>query len=523
MSGMVRAVAAVLAAALAGAAPAGAGTAGPRLPPAEAPSQVAAPAPSPQRALLDRYCVTCHNQRLQTGGLALDAADVSHVGDAPDVWERVVLKLRGGMMPPAGRPRPAGAALDELRGWLETELDRAAAATVEPGRVPTHRLNRAEYANAVRDLLALDIDAEALLPADDTGHGFDNLAGTLALSPALMETLPVGGPAHQPPRRRRPRDRAGPDLAHVHRPHRDGPERPHERGAAVRVARRARGAASLSPRRRVRPHRPPEAERLRVHRQPRRGARPRRAGRRPAGGPVHRRRRRAGEAGAGQLLGHVRGGGGLGLPDPGLGRLPHRGRRGPRGARSGAGRRPRGRGGVRRQVVGARGGAPARAPGVRRHRHRDHRHVAPARGARAGERHHRRALRGDGTGRDREPVPHLRLPAGRRGRRGGGLRPDHSRPPRAARIPPARRRGRPRAAAGLLSGGPGPVPGWSGRRPGWWCRRPGWRSRRPRGRSLRPVRDRHPGRDRAAADRPPSSCSASSATLSARPPARRIG
>ena len=186
MGAMVRAVAAALVAVLVEAA--GAAAAGPRPYPAGGnPAQSASPAPSPQRALLDRYCVTCHNQRLQTGGLALDAADVSRVGEAPDVWERVVLKLRGGMMPPAGRPRPAGAALDELRGWLETELDRAAAATVEPGRVPTHRLNRAEYANAVRDLLALEIDAEALLPADDTGHGFDNLAGTLALSPALME------------------------------------------------------------------------------------------------------------------------------------------------------------------------------------------------------------------------------------------------------------------------------------------------------------------------------------------------
>ncbi len=172
------------------------------------PAQRAAPARSPQRALLDRYCVTCHNQRLQTGGLALDVADVSRVGDAPDLWERVVLKLRGGMMPPAGRPRPDGPALGALRGWLEAELDRTAAATVEPGRVPTHRLNRAEYANAVRDLLALEIDAEALLPADDTGHGFDNLAGTLALSPALMERylsaarrisrLAVGDPAIGP-------------------------------------------------------------------------------------------------------------------------------------------------------------------------------------------------------------------------------------------------------------------------------------------------------------------------------------
>ena len=211
---MVRAVAAVLIAVLAGAAPAGAGQAGPRPHSAggnaatatENAATATAPAPSAQRALLDRYCVTCHNQRLLTGGLALDAADVSRVGEAPDVWEAVVLKLRGGMMPPAGRPRPAAPALDELRGWIETELDRAA--PVEPGRVPTHRLNRAEYANAVRDLLALDIDAEALLPADDTGHGFDNLAGTLALSPALMERyltaarrisrLAVGDPAIGP-------------------------------------------------------------------------------------------------------------------------------------------------------------------------------------------------------------------------------------------------------------------------------------------------------------------------------------
>ena len=183
---MVRAVAAALAAVLAGAA--GAGAAGPRpQPPGGSPAQTTAPAPLAPRALLDRYCVTCHNQRLQTGGLALDTLDVSRVGGAPDVWERVVLKLRGGMMPPAGRPRPAGPALDDLRGWLEASLDRAAASTLEPGRVPTHRLNRAEYANAVRDILALDVDAAALLPADDSGHGFDNLAGTLALSPALME------------------------------------------------------------------------------------------------------------------------------------------------------------------------------------------------------------------------------------------------------------------------------------------------------------------------------------------------
>ena len=113
--------------------------------------------------------------------------DVTNVGEAPEVWEKVVQKLRGGMMPPARRPRPDPQAYEGFQSWLETSLDRAAAATTAPGRVPTHRLNRAEYANAIRDLLALDIDGASLLPADDSGHGFDNLAGTLALSPVLME------------------------------------------------------------------------------------------------------------------------------------------------------------------------------------------------------------------------------------------------------------------------------------------------------------------------------------------------
>ena len=151
------------------------------------PSRSAASSPSPQRALLDRYCVTCHNERLQTGGLALDTMDVANVGEAPEIWEKVVQKLRGRMMPPARRPWPDPEAYEGFQSWLETSLDRAAAITTQPGRVPTHRLNRAEYTNAIRDLLALDIDGEALLPADDSGHGFDNLAGTLALSPVLME------------------------------------------------------------------------------------------------------------------------------------------------------------------------------------------------------------------------------------------------------------------------------------------------------------------------------------------------
>ncbi len=149
-----------------------------------APPTVAA---APQRALLDRYCVTCHNERLNTGGLALDRLDPADVGAAPARWEAVVRKLRAGMMPPAGRPRPLSAEAERFRRWLVAELDRAAAVRPEPGRVPIHRLNRAEYTNAVRDLLALDVDGSTLLPADVAGHGFDNLAGTLTLSPALME------------------------------------------------------------------------------------------------------------------------------------------------------------------------------------------------------------------------------------------------------------------------------------------------------------------------------------------------
>ncbi len=163
------------------AAPAGTGS------PAAQGGAAAASDAAARRALLDRYCVACHNERLNTGGLALDRLDPADVGAAPARWEAVVQKLRAGMMPPAGRPRPAPAEAEGLRRWLAAALDRAAAGRPEPGRVPTHRLNRAEYANAVRDLLALEVDGGALLPADVAGHGFDNLAGTLTLSPALME------------------------------------------------------------------------------------------------------------------------------------------------------------------------------------------------------------------------------------------------------------------------------------------------------------------------------------------------
>jgi mono/diheme cytochrome c family protein len=147
--------------------------------------------PSPHRSLLDRYCVVCHNERLKTAGLMLDKMDVDHPSEGAEVWEKVVRKLRTGAMPPAGMPRPDQSGYDSLATFLETELDRSAAANPNPGRTATlHRLNRAEYTNAVRDLLALDVDAidlPSLLPADDSGYGFDNIGEVLSVSPVLLE------------------------------------------------------------------------------------------------------------------------------------------------------------------------------------------------------------------------------------------------------------------------------------------------------------------------------------------------
>jgi hypothetical protein len=143
------------------------------------------------RQTLVRYCNTCHTEALRARGtvpVALDTLDVSNVSANPAAWERVVLKLRAGLMPPAGAPRPDKTVGDSLATWLETELDRAAAARPDPGRTePFHRLNRAEYRNAVRDLLDLDVDVSSLLPGDDASYGFDNIAGVLKMSPTLLE------------------------------------------------------------------------------------------------------------------------------------------------------------------------------------------------------------------------------------------------------------------------------------------------------------------------------------------------
>jgi hypothetical protein len=142
---------------------------------------------SQYRALLDQYCVSCHNERTKIAGLKLDKADLGNVPEGAAVWEKVIRKLRSDAMPPPGLPRPDAKAKLAFVAWLEESIDRAAVQHLNPGRTPVHRLNRAEYANAVRDLLGMEIDGAALLPPDDSGFGFDNIADVLSVSPMLTE------------------------------------------------------------------------------------------------------------------------------------------------------------------------------------------------------------------------------------------------------------------------------------------------------------------------------------------------
>ncbi len=153
---------------------------------AAAPLPQTSPTPAP-RATLDKYCVTCHNQRLKTAGLMLDTADVSNAAAHTDIWEKVIRKLRAGAMPPAGAARPDQATYNALISSLAAQIDTAAAAHPYAGRPVLHRLNRAEYGNAIRDLLDLEIDAASLLPPDDSAYGFDNISDALGLSPSLQE------------------------------------------------------------------------------------------------------------------------------------------------------------------------------------------------------------------------------------------------------------------------------------------------------------------------------------------------
>src|SRR5688572_18598542 len=162
----------------------------------QAPAAPARPAQSPVRpqgvqgpdpAFVKQYCASCHNDRVRAGSLSLDALNLSAIDGHAEVWETVVRKLRTGMMPPDGAPKPPAALRASFTEALEASLDRAAVRRPDPGMPALHRLNRAEYANAIRDLLALDVDVAALLPPDDAAAGFDNIADVLGVSPALIE------------------------------------------------------------------------------------------------------------------------------------------------------------------------------------------------------------------------------------------------------------------------------------------------------------------------------------------------
>jgi len=147
----------------------------------------AAPSVSAPRDVIATYCTSCHNQRLKTAGLTLDSINVDDVAGSAEIWEKVVRKVRGGLMPPAGARQPDAPTRDAFVTSIEAELDRAWAAHPNPGRPLLRRLNRAEFANAVRDLVALDVDVAALLPPDDSAYGFDNISDALNVSPSLQE------------------------------------------------------------------------------------------------------------------------------------------------------------------------------------------------------------------------------------------------------------------------------------------------------------------------------------------------
>jgi mono/diheme cytochrome c family protein len=147
-----------------------------------------APRGDDQTALVGKYCVTCHNDKLNTAGLSLEHLDLTTVPQHAPIWERVARKLRSGEMPPSNvRSRPDPRAAAALVDFLETTLDRESAAHPNPGRAPVHRLNRAEYSNVIRDLLAVDVRPGEWLPVDDSGYGFDNIAEVLSTSPALLD------------------------------------------------------------------------------------------------------------------------------------------------------------------------------------------------------------------------------------------------------------------------------------------------------------------------------------------------
>ena len=210
-------------------------------------------------AVVGKYCVTCHNQRLKTADVMFDAEGITDIGQHAEVWEKVVRKVRSGSMPPLGRPRPEPAALTQWVAGLEKALDSAAAARPNPGRVAAmHRLNQTEYPNVIRDLLHLDVDGGALLPVDDAGYGFDNNADVLSISPPLLQRymlaaakvsrLAMGAPISRPTA-----------VVYMNSPllWQGGSRQP---GSSIRFSWGNRGSTYVSGRRRVRVQHPYSAQ-----------------------------------------------------------------------------------------------------------------------------------------------------------------------------------------------------------------------------------------------------------------------
>jgi hypothetical protein len=146
-----------------------------------------------QNALIKQYCVACHNDKLKTAGISLEGLDIVKAGEDSAVWEKVLRKVASNQMPPAGLPHPDAAAAKAFTTYLQNDLDQYAVTHPDPGHPVIHRLNRAEYSNTIRDLFALDINAGANLPADDSGYGFDNIGDVLSLSPILIERYMTTG------------------------------------------------------------------------------------------------------------------------------------------------------------------------------------------------------------------------------------------------------------------------------------------------------------------------------------------
>src|ERR1044071_7036427 len=149
---------------------------------------VASTPPPKHWGVLDRYCSECHNSTDWAGGIAFDTLSADSIADDSETWEKAIRKLETGMMPPPGKPRPTRAVLETFAGELAARLDKAGLARPYPGTKSLHRLNRTEYANAIRDVLGLQVDVSTLLPADDSAEGFDNIADVLSVSPTLIQS-----------------------------------------------------------------------------------------------------------------------------------------------------------------------------------------------------------------------------------------------------------------------------------------------------------------------------------------------